>query len=307
MIEYNRKSWWKNAFSWRGTALAAAGGRVLLFTIYGTILQWAYETGAGRGWVSSEFFRGIDPAGHTVVGSLIGFLIVFRMNASNLRYWEGRTLWGATINASRNLVRMGAEYTKTGSELAARVTAYVICVRRSLQGMRDSREADIYLTDEQSRQVQEFGNTPTGAAALVSEWIHERYRAGEIDIIVLRMLEEQMSKLVDAQGGCERIQKTPLPFVYVTMIKQIMLVYLLTLPVILCARCGWWSPVLLGIISLGLLGMEEASVEIEDPFGADLNCLDMTAYTLTIARDVGQLGRRAERRDAALASNEPEA
>ena len=50
------------------------------------------------------------------------------------------------------------------------------------------------------------------------------------------------------------------------------------------------------VVSLGLFGMEEASVEIEDPFGTDHNCLDMQAFTLTIARDAGQLARRAGKR-----------
>ena len=83
--------------------------------------------------------------------------------------------------------------------------------------------------------------------------------------------------------------KTPLPFVYVVMIKQLILVYLATLPIAVCNHCGWWSPVLVAIVSLGLFGMEEASVEIEDPFGTRENCLDMVAYTLTITRDAGQL------------------
>ncbi|MFO0919044.1 MAG: bestrophin family ion channel [Planctomycetaceae bacterium] len=81
--------------------------------------------------------------------------------------------------------------------------------------------------------------------------------------------------------ACEKIQKTPLPFVYVVMIKQLIAVYLLTLPIVLCDRCGWWSPLLMAVVSLGLFGMEEASVEIEDPFRTDDNCLDLNTYTLT--------------------------
>ena len=73
------------------------------------------------------------------------------------------------------------------------------------------------------------------------------------------------------------------------MIKQLMLIYLLTLPIAVCSRCGWWSPVLVGLVSLGLFGMEEASVETEDPFGRDENCLDMEAFTMGIARDAGQM------------------
>ncbi len=80
-----------------------------------------------------------------------------------------------------------------------------------------------------------------------------------------------------------------IPLAEMPNLKQLILVYLVTLPLVLCERCGWWSPLLLAIIALGLFGMEEASVETEDPFGTDDNCLDLEAYSLTIARDSGQL------------------
>jgi predicted membrane chloride channel (bestrophin family) len=66
----------------------------------------------------------------------------------------------------------------------------------------------------------------------------------------------------------------------------------MTLPIAVCHHCGTWSPLLVLIVSLGLFGMEEASVEIEDPFGAGENCLEMVTYTLTIARDTGQIVAR---------------
>ena len=73
------------------------------------------------------------------------------------------------------------------------------------------------------------------------------------------------------------------------MIKQLILVYLLSLPFAVGNISGWWSPILMAIIALGLFGMEEASVEIEDPFGRDENCLDMETFTMGIARDAGQM------------------
>ncbi len=51
----------------------------------------------------------------------------------------------------------------------------------------------------------------------------------------------------------------------------------------------------MAIVSLGLFGIEEASVEIEDPFGVEENCLDMVTYTVTIARDTGQMASRKRR------------
>ena len=294
MIEYNRFSWWKTTFSWRGTALSRVAGRVLLFTTYASIVQLAYNAGVGFGLFDDVF--GIDPVAHSVVGSLLGFLIVFRMNASNARFWEGRSCWGQIINSSRNLVRVGSEYSQDGQELAGLVTGYVICLRRSLQGLRDTEETEPYLSEEVRKSADSFGNPPTGITAAISSWISRQYRAAVFDSVIVRQLEEGLSKIVDSQGACEKIQKTPLPFVYVVMVKQLIVAYLLTLPFVLCERCGWWSPVLMIVVSLGLFGMEEASVEIEDPFGTDDNCLDMQSFTLTIARDAGQLARLAAKR-----------
>jgi len=292
MIEYDRYDWLGTVFSFRGTALRYAGLRVLFVTLLAVAVQIVYETGVQLQWPHIEKRVALDPAQHAVVGSLLGFLIVFRMNASNNRYWEGRTLWGEIINCSRNLVRVGVEYTDDGADLADLVSGYVISLRRSLQGNIDMEETEEFLPESLRRLANRFGNPPTAVAAAISEWIGRNRRAGKIEAQVLRQMEDQLSRMVGAQGGCERIRKTPLPFAYVVMIKQLILVYLLTLPIAVCNHCGWWSPVLVGIVALGLFGMEEASVEVEEPFGTRENCLDLMTYTLTITRDVGQLASR---------------
>lgn len=289
MIEYDRKDWIRAVFSYRGTALRRAGHRVLLFTLYAVAVQAAYVLGSSLGRLNLQSFFGLDPRAHAVLGSLLGFLIVFRMNASNNRYWEGRSNWGNIINASRNLVRVGVAHSHNGDKLADLVAGYVTCLRRSLQGNLDMEETEVYLPDELRQQAQRFGNPPTAVAFAISGWIEREHRNGHLLPNLVRHMEEQLSKLVDAQGACEKIRKTPMPFVYVVMIKQLILVYLLTLPFAVGDACGWWSPVVMAIVSLGLLGMEEASVETEDPFGTDENCLDMMTYTLTIARDTGQM------------------
>lgn len=298
MIEYNRYSWWKTVFTIRGTALRRAGGRVIGITLFSILVQSAFAAGTFLGLLDVGQFDRLDPSGHAVLGSLLGFLIVFRMNGSNNRYWEGRSHWGQIINSSRNLVRAGAEYSSEGGELAELVSGYVIWLRQSLRGQRDPGEAADFLSEEVCREASRFGNPPTAITARISNWIHRQLKAGLIDTELVRHMEWELSRMVDAQGGCEKILKTPLPFVYVAMIKQLLLVYLVTLPIVLVERCGWWTPMLVAVISLGFLGLEEASVETEDPFGIDDNCLDLEACTLTIARDTGQLAIYAEARSA---------
>lgn len=292
MIEYDRYSWWATVLSLRGSALPRALGRVLTFAAYTAVIQLAIDVGTYLDWFNEHKYLSLDPVAHAVLGSLLGFLIVFRMNGSNNRYWEGRSHWGMLINTSRNLVRAGVAHTDSGAELAGLVTGYVIVLRQSLRGSRDLEEAAVYLPDDVLANAERYGNQPTAVAAAISAWIARQHRAGVLDTVLVRHLEDLLCKMVNAQGGCEKIQKTPLPFVYVSMIKQLILAYLLTLPLVLADRCGWWSPLLMAVVSLGLLGMEEASVETEDPFGRDENCLDLETFTLTIARDCGQLVAR---------------
>lgn len=296
MIEYDRFSWWRTTFSWKGTALPLSFNRVFIATMYCAAFEAIYQFGLYERWFVASGLEGLDPFAHTVLGSIIGFLIVFRINASSGRYWEGRSAWGQIINSSRNLVRVGAEYTNEGIELAGLTTGYAICLRRWLRGNRDTLEAELYLPPEVREQAESFGNPPTAIAAAITAWISKQRRFGTLDSQLIRMLEVPLASMVDAQGACEKIQKTPLPYVYVAMIKQLILVYLATLPLVLCPRLGWWSPLLMGVLSLAMLGLEEASVEIEDPFGTHANCLDLEAYTLTIARDTGQLADFAARR-----------
>lgn len=289
MIDYDRQNWLGAVFSWEGTALRRAGWRIGILVLYAVVIQAAYQIGTSIGGIRIDNLFGLEPTQHAVLGSLLGFLIVFRMNASNGRYWEGRSSWGQIINASRNLVRVGVAHTNHGAELADLVAGYVTCLRRSLQGNVDMIEADVYLPDELCKQAERFGNPPTCVAFAISAWIENQYRTGCLEAQLVRHMEDQLAHLVDAQGACEKIRKTPMPFVYAVMIKQLILVYLLTLPFAVGDICGWWSPVVMAIVALGLFGIEEASVEIEDPFGTAANCLDMEVYTMTVARDTGQM------------------
>jgi ion channel-forming bestrophin family protein len=305
MIEYDRQNWVKSVLTYRGTALRRASARILTVTMYAIAMQAVFEAAVAYDNVTVQaVFVKLPPTVHAVLGTLLGFLIVFRMNASNNRFWEGRSSWGQIINSSRNLVRVGVAHTDDGLQLAHLVSGYVICLRRSLQGNFDMLETEDFLPEDLRRRAEVFGNPPTAVAFAISEWIEKEYRRGSLESQLVRHMEDQLSKLVDGQGICEKIRKTPMPFAYVVMIKQLILVYLLTLPFALGDYCGWWAPIVVAMVSLGLFGVEEASVEIEDPFGLADNCLDLVTYTVTITRDAGQMAARKPPRQVLVESVE---
>ena len=295
-VNYNNKGWLHNTFSWWGTALPRCYLRIVIATVYCAaceFLIWAEPWD----WIidiRAPIENGLDTFGHAVLGSLIGFLLVVRMNGSLARYWEGRSHWGAIVNCSRNLARLASAYTDSARELAGMLAAYAICLRQSLRGSRDLSEADRFLSKELEAIAERFGNQPTAIAAGMSRWVAQRCRDGQLNPQLTRHAELLVAEIVNAQGGCEKIQKTPLPFAYVSLTKLLITVYLATLPLVLCVRFGWWSPLMMAVLSLGMFGMEEASVEIEDPFGEQPNCIDLEVLGITIIRDTGQLSALGE-------------
>lgn len=264
-------------------------GRVAIITLLAIAIELSYATAKKFGWITGSVGGLVEPAGFAVVGSLLGFLIVFRMNSSANRYWEGRSHWGMLINSARSLARCAAVYASPANDLAPLIGGYVVSIKLTLRDARDTEELTRYLSPELYAQTVKFGNAPSAIAGAISQWIAERYAAGKIDSSQLRHLEDLVARMVDAQGGCEKIKKTPLPFVYAAMIKQLILVYLIALPVVLCGRSGWWTPLIVAIVSFGFFGIEEAGVEIEDPFGLDDNCLPLDAICIGIIRDTAQI------------------
>lgn len=47
---------------------------------------------------------------HTLLGSALGLLLVFRTNAAYQRFQEGRKLWEEVLNVSRDIARMSSLY-----------------------------------------------------------------------------------------------------------------------------------------------------------------------------------------------------
>jgi ion channel-forming bestrophin family protein len=286
VIEYSRKSWWQITLTLHGTVLPNVLGRVGFLTGFSLALCLLNARVLTR---YSYPLPALDQLGHTVLGVALSMLISSRTTASNNRYWEGRQCWGGIVNASRNLARLGAVYAGPAEELAGLIAAYVIAVRENLRGHKDLREVYHLLPGYIAQQATDAASPSTILSKFISQWIQRRRSEGAIDVYQAMTMEGELNRLIDNQGGCERIQKTPLPFVYAALIKQVLMVYLVTLPFVLVAKMGFAAPMVVAVVSLGMLGIEEAGVEVEDPFGTEPNSLPLEDICDTIGRDVRAL------------------
>jgi putative membrane protein len=283
MINYDPKAWLRVTLSAHGTVWPRILDRVLALMLI-TVGLWTIDN-----WVTKLF--PIDPLGHTLMGVAVGLLIVFRNNCSYDRYWEGRKMWGGIVNTSRNLVRGAAVFAGSAEDLANLVAAYALALKQHLRGNKDISEIKDLVSPELYDRASASANPPSMLAHAMTAWIHQKMAEGKFDSMMAQRLETNVSALLDCQGACERILRTPIPFAYAVHIKQLLYLYLITLPLIIVPKMGWPGAFVVGAIAFGLLGIEEAGVEIEDPFGDDPNDLPLEAICATIQRDTMALAK----------------
>jgi len=217
-------------------------------------------------------------------------LLVFRTNASYDRYWEGRKRWGGIIAGARNLVRVARSHVGFTGPLPRLAHAYAVSVMEELRDATKEESLVPIVGPEMAAAACQRGNPPTFLATAMSHWVATRVAAGDLNAPLARELEGALTKMVEHQEACERILHTPVPFAYVVQIRQLLAFYLVTLPVVLVPVMDWMVIPVTAMVAFAMLGIEEAGIEIEDPFGDDPNDLPLERLCDLIRDDAAQVG-----------------
>ncbi len=286
MIEYDTKRWAQIVFRVHGSVLPRIASRVSVVIIVAAGLTYGRMA---LGWDVPT-----STTLHALVGVALGLLLVFRTNSSYDRFWEGRILIGAMVNNTRDLARQTASYlADSPEEVRHRIGHYIIAlfasIRRSLRRERDAPELNELLNDDEREQMLHTSAPPLLVARWLSDQLAAEAKAGRLPEERLRMIDGGISDLVDQWGGAERILKTPVPFAYAHHIKGFLMIFCLTAPLALLKSMGWYTPLGAAIIAYGLYGIDEIGIEIEEPFGYDVNDLPMDGIGETIARNVSDI------------------
>jgi putative membrane protein len=280
MVDYEPKKWLAVLLQARGSVARAVAGRTLLSAALGALAYWLFVTQGVK----------VPPVAHTMVGVALGLLLVFRTNASYDRYWEGRRLLGAIVNRTRDLARQLRGYVpeseKAGTESCLRLLdAYFALAIQSLRSETDLEAVQSLQPDERKRLASVQRARPTVVLAWVTKRIDGFARAGHLSEARLLAMDGNVTALVDAYSGCERIARTPVPFAYAQHIKLFVTLFCLTLPFAIVDTMKLWTPVASALLAFALFGIDEIGVEIEDPFGTDDNDLpiDRIAQTISVS------------------------
>lgn len=286
MISYNPKEWFSFIFRFhKGDTI-----RKLLPLMIGIA---AYS--AGIAWLETSYWK-LSETSHvknlTVVHALLGFvismLLVFRTNTAYDRWWEGRRLWGALVNNSRNLAIKVAVMIKdkNDKELFRKlIPAFAYVLNKHLKDEEVSHE----LFDNAVLRPDHYKHKPNQVAKAILKHASDLYTQGKITGDQLIVLNAELQSFTDISGACERIKNTPIPYSYSAFIKKFIFFYVMSLPFGYVFQLGYYVIPVVVFVFYVLASLELIAEEIEDPFGTDANDLPLEKISENIRKNVEEL------------------
>jgi putative membrane protein len=289
MIDYDPHHWASHLLDVRGSMIREILCRVALCVAWAAAVVTVQILVAKPHGVSLA----ISESAHTLIGVALGLLLVFRTNSSYDRFWEGRKLWGGIVNESRNLGRLVAVQLSSDPALARRILGWTsLFAHATMHQLRGTRPPSVgwdVLPTNAVRAALESAHPPLEIAKQMTAGLEEARRRGLISDILFTQADTNTQQLVDYLGGCERIDKTPLPFSYVVHLRRALILYCYTLPFALVDRFGWNAITATLAITYVLDGIEEIGVEIEDPFEGSDNDLPLEDFCATVDNNLRQI------------------
>jgi len=228
----------------------------------------------------------------SLMGVALAIFLGFRINVSYERYWEARKLWGTLLIEARNLARQALTLPVAGTEARPFVlgtAAFAHVLRNQLRGEpRDKSTAELLPGELQARVA-----TARFAPALVLLWLGERLgewrHRGQLDPFLSQSMEQALSRLSSALGGCERIASTPLPFTYTVILHRSAYLYCMLLPFGLVDSIGLMTPLVVTFVSYTFFALEALSDQLEDPFGRQPNDLPLDALAAGVEASLREM------------------
>ncbi len=240
-----------------------------------------------------------------VVGGALGIFVSFRTNSAYDRWWEGRKLWGRMINSSRHWATQVLAYLPAGpdgrpSELQRRLierhAAYVHVLRCALRQQAPLEDEHVVRNLAEIERAEDGGNSNLNHALLQRQLndVEQVARDGTLHEYRLQSMDETVRALLDIQGGCERIKKTPMPRGYGFIAERLIFLYGILFPFALTDDLGWMIIPINVLVTLSFALISEAGRVLEDPFTMFYNGLPLSNISLMIEKNLRERMRDTE-------------
>ncbi len=225
---------------------------------------------------------------HGMLGFVISLLLAYRTNTAYDRWWEGRKLWGALVNNSRNLtLKLSCILTEENDRNFFKkiIPAYASVLQKHLS----NDETAMMLFEGIDLQIDHHKHRPNQVAKILFQKTHDLFKSNKISGEQLLYLNTELQSFTDVCGACERIKNTPIPYSYSAFIKKFIFFYVMTLPFGYVFSLGYITIPVVIFIFYVLASLELIAEEIEDPFGNDENDLPTQKIASNIKKHIEEI------------------
>lgn len=286
MVSYNTKDWFTFIFRFHKA------------DTFRTLMPIMFAIGVYSGvigYLEVEYWKLADTSYvknitimHGMLGFVISLLLVFRTNTAYDRWWEGRKMWGALVNNSRNFaIKLSTilRDEKDRKYFRKMIPGYASILHNHLKDEETSQQ----LFDGVDLDIDHHKHKPNQVAKMLFQKINDLYDSKKITGDQLIILNEEVKSFTDICGACERIKNTPIPYSYSAFLKKFIFFYVMTLPFGYSFNLGYYVVPVVVFIFYVLASLELIAEEIEDPFGSDENDLPTHKIAENIKKHVEEL------------------
>lgn len=230
---------------------------------------------------------------HSILGIVLGLILVFRMNSAYERWWEGRTQWGLIVNDSRNLAQklnavLGTEDKDNRKFFRMMIANFPYALKEHL---RDGVKFDVIEDPggDNMEIMKGANNVPNVILTLIYTRLQKLFADKKITGEQLIVMDTELHEYSSIQGACERIKNTPIPYSYSMYIKKFIFIFVITLPFGFVTTFSYFTILIVFLIFYILVSIELIAEEIEDPFGLDVNDLPTDMLAEKVRNDVREI------------------
>lgn len=224
----------------------------------------------------------------SILGLVLSLVLVFRTNRAYDRWWEARTLWGKLVNISRNLAIKSREFADIDEgerrQLHRHITGFAFALKEHLRSGVSLNELPGW-----SETTHEPQHVPAWLSGEMYHQIKSWQRAGRISPQELLAIDTDAHEFLNVCGGCERIRNTLIAGSYRSYAIKCLVLYLVILPWGLVEDLQWLTIPVSIILTYIMFGLEAIADDVEEPFGHDLDDLDLDALCQTIDRTTAEI------------------
>lgn len=293
MISYNPRDWFTFIFRFhKADTFRKLFPLIIAICLYSWIIAFLEISYFKLG--ENSHVKNI-PVMHGLLGFAISMLLVFRTNTAYDRWWEGRKLWGALVNNSRNLaIKLSVMLPENDKEqrtfFRKIIPAYAHALHHHLRA--ETTRVELFAEDIHHpalKHIDKEKHIPNQVSLLMFKHIQQLHKEEKLTGDQLIILNTELSSFTDICGACERIKNTPIPFSYSVFIKKFIFFYVMTLPFGYVFTLGYYVIPVVAFIFYVLASLELIAEEIEDPFGKDDNDVPTDKIATNIHKHISEL------------------